>query len=102
MTDIFEHLAVRPDVAFRRMCGRDGLTVSGRFFAFRDGARLVLRLPEPVVAALVAAGEALPADAVSPTMGRHWARVPAGTARPLAETYAPATRSPSDAVAGPG
>jgi hypothetical protein len=80
---LFEELAAehrrRPGAGRRRMFGRDGLSVHGMFFAFLNGDRLVLKLPPVLAAALLAAGDALPAVALSPSM-RTWVMVlpPAG------------------------
>ena len=75
----FERLAViqsaRDDVQQRRMFGRDGLTVDGRFFAFLDSDRLLLKLPQAKMDALLAEGHATSAVSVSPTMNK-WVAIP--------------------------
>ncbi|MGH3396977.1 MAG: TfoX/Sxy family protein [Streptosporangiaceae bacterium] len=66
----FERLAAiqstRADVERRRMFGRDGLTVRGKFFAFLDADRLLLKLPWARRDALLAQGHAASAVSVSP------------------------------------
>ena len=65
-------------VGRRTMFGRDGLTVNGRFFAFRDKDRLLLKLPRVTRDALLAEGHAISARSVSPTM-TTWVAVPYGS-----------------------
>src|SRR5215831_9927498 len=76
---LFDELAgeqlQQPGVGRRRMFGRDGLNVNGRWFAFLDRDRLVLKLPPATTDALLAAGEATTAEKTSPTM-RRWVSVP--------------------------
>jgi TfoX/Sxy family transcriptional regulator of competence genes len=60
-----------PGVARRRMFGDAGLTANGRFFAFADADRLVVKLPPALSAELIGAGEAIPAE-LSPSMRRSW------------------------------
>jgi TfoX/Sxy family transcriptional regulator of competence genes len=82
--DLFAQLAAElsgehgslPGVARRRMFGRAGLSVHGKFFAFLNADRLVLKLPAATATALLASGAARPATDLSPTM-RHWVSVPA-------------------------
>jgi len=78
----FERLAAvqtaRGDVERRRMFGHDGLTVRGRFFAFLDGDRLLLKLPRVKMGALLAEGHATSAESVSPTM-TNWVAIPYGS-----------------------
>lgn len=78
-TSSFERLATvlsaRGDVERRRMFGRDGLTIGGRFFAFLDRDRLLLKLPQATRDALVAEGHATSAVSVSPTMTK-WVAIP--------------------------
>ena len=70
--DTFERLAIAQlackGVGRRRMFGRDGLTVQGRFYAFLDADRLLLKLPPPTAGTLLAAGQATTATSVSPAM----------------------------------
>jgi TfoX/Sxy family transcriptional regulator of competence genes len=88
-----EHLR-RPEVSRRRMFGRDGLNVEGRFFAFLNRDQLVVKLPPARAEALIAVAAAFPTD-LSPTM-RRWVSVPmsssaAGEARwrqLMADAYA--------------
>ncbi|TDD83419.1 hypothetical protein E1293_14730 [Actinomadura darangshiensis] len=79
-SEAFEDLAAaygeEPGVARRRMFGRDGLSRDGRFFAFLDKRGLVLKLPPATRTALVDAGDATTAEAVSPSMRKTWAIVP--------------------------
>jgi hypothetical protein len=76
---LFDELAVQhlqqPGVCRGRLFGRDGLNVNGKWFAFLDRHRLVLKLPPAATDALIAAGEATTAEATSPTM-RRWVSVP--------------------------
>jgi TfoX/Sxy family transcriptional regulator of competence genes len=65
-----------PGISRKRLFGRDGLRSRDSFFAFFDRDRLVLKLPEPLAAALVASGQAAVATDVSPTM-RKWVAVSA-------------------------
>lgn len=78
----FERLATlqsaRADVGRRRMFGHDGLTVNGKFFAFLDRDRLLLKLPRAKMGALLADGHATSAVSVSPTM-TNWVAVPYGS-----------------------
>jgi hypothetical protein len=53
------------------------LTVGGKVFAFTNKAGLVVKLPAPRVAALIAAGEAMPLVMGKRTM-KEWAVVPTG------------------------
>lgn len=80
--DLFDELATehlhQPGVGRRHMFGRDGLNVNGKFFAFLNHDQLVLKLPVATATALLAAGEALTADALSRTM-RRWVSVPMPT-----------------------
>jgi TfoX/Sxy family transcriptional regulator of competence genes len=69
-----EHLG-QPGTGRRRMFGRDGLSAGGKFFAFLDRDRLVVKLPPATTEALIAGGEAAVATDVSPTM-RKWVTVP--------------------------
>jgi TfoX/Sxy family transcriptional regulator of competence genes len=75
---VFDQLAAeqvrRPGVNRRRMFGRDGLNVEGRFFAFLDRDKLVLKLPAATAEGLIRAGEAS-TTRMSPTM-RRWVSVP--------------------------
>jgi TfoX/Sxy family transcriptional regulator of competence genes len=75
----FERLAAiqstRTDVARRRYFGRDGLTVNGKFFAFLDADRLLLKLPLAKRDALLAQGHATSAVSVSPSM-TTWVAIP--------------------------
>jgi TfoX/Sxy family transcriptional regulator of competence genes len=75
----FERLAVvqsgHAGVARRRMFGREGLTVNGKFFAFLDTDRLLLKLPQAKRDALLTEGHAASAVSVSPTMNK-WVAVP--------------------------
>lgn len=57
------------------MFGRNGLTVHGRFFAFLDGDRLLLKVPPSAANALVAKGGGVHRESVSPTMTK-WIAVP--------------------------
>jgi TfoX/Sxy family transcriptional regulator of competence genes len=59
----------------RRMFSHDGLTVDGRFFAFLDRDRLLLKLPQAKMDALLAEGHATSAVSVSPTMTK-WVAIP--------------------------
>ena len=75
--DLFDQLASElADVAQRRMFGRPGLRVNGKFFAFLNHDRLVLKLPAATASALLASGAARVATDLSPTM-RQWVSVPA-------------------------
>jgi TfoX/Sxy family transcriptional regulator of competence genes len=78
-TSSFERLAAiqsaRGDVERRRMFGHDGLTIGGRFFAFLDQDRLLLKLPQAKMDALLAEGHATSAVSVSPTMTK-WVAIP--------------------------
>ena len=65
-------------VGQRRMFGRDGLTVHGRFYAFLDADQLLLKLPPSTAKALIAAGRATTAESVSPTMTK-WVAIPAAS-----------------------
>jgi len=75
----FEGLAVvqsgHAGVERRRMFGREGLKVNGKFFAFLDADRLLLKLPQAKRDALLAEGHATSAVLVSPTMNR-WVAIP--------------------------
>jgi hypothetical protein len=75
----FERLAAAQlasaDVGRRRVFGRGGLTVHGRFFAFLDGDQLLVKVLPSTANALVARGEACTTESVSPTMTR-WIAVP--------------------------
>lgn len=78
----FERLAAvqsgHADVARRKMFGRDGLTVGGKFFAFLDADRLLLKLPKAKREALLAQGHATSALSVSPSMSK-WVAIPYGS-----------------------
>jgi TfoX/Sxy family transcriptional regulator of competence genes len=77
--ELFEELAAeylhQSGVGRRRMFGREGLSVNGKFFAFFNHDRLVVKLPPATATALIAAGDAVAADTLSPTM-RKWVMVP--------------------------
>jgi TfoX/Sxy family transcriptional regulator of competence genes len=77
--ELFEELAAehlrQPGVGRRRMFGREGLSVNGKFFAFLNHDRLVVKLPPATATALIAAGDAVAADTLSPSM-RTWVMVP--------------------------
>jgi TfoX/Sxy family transcriptional regulator of competence genes len=76
--EVFDQLAAehlrRHGVSRRRMFGRDGLNLEGRFFAFLNRDHLVVKLPAAAAEGLIAAGEAFTTD-MSPTM-RRWVSVP--------------------------
>jgi TfoX/Sxy family transcriptional regulator of competence genes len=75
----FERLAAvqsgHADVGRRRMFGHDGLTVKGKFFAFLDDDRLLLKLPRAKMGALLAEGHATSAASISPAMTK-WVAIP--------------------------
>lgn len=75
----FEGLAVvqsgHAGVERRRMFGREGLKINGKFFAFLDADRLLLKLPKAKRDALLAEGHATSAVSVSPTMNK-WVAIP--------------------------
>ena len=75
----FEGLAVvqsgHAGVARRKMFGREGLKVNGKFFAFLDADRLLLKLPQAKREALLAQGHATSAVLVSPSMNK-WVAIP--------------------------
>ena len=104
--ELFEELAAErlslPGVDRRKMFGRDGLSFRGKFFAFFDRGRLVLKLPPGTAAALVEAGVARVAVDLSPTM-RSWIALPpasrAGGSRRWRELLAAAQAHVSTTVA---
>ncbi|MGI8827165.1 MAG: TfoX/Sxy family protein [Chloroflexota bacterium] len=77
--EVFEDLAAEclrwSGVGRRRMFGREGLNVNGKFFAFLNRDQLVVKLSPATSAALIAAGEAQTAETLSRTM-RKWVSVP--------------------------
>jgi hypothetical protein len=77
--ELFEELAAerlrQPGVGRRRMFGSEGLSVNGKFFDFLNHDRLVMKLPPATATALIAAGDAVVADTLSPTI-RAWVMVP--------------------------
>jgi TfoX/Sxy family transcriptional regulator of competence genes len=77
--DLFEELVAeqlrQPGVVRRRMFGREGLNVNGKFFAFLNHDQLVLKLPPTTATALITAGEALTGESLSRTM-RYWVSIP--------------------------
>jgi uncharacterized protein YndB with AHSA1/START domain len=68
-----EHLR-RPEVTMGRALQNDVLKVNGKIFAFINGGRLVVKLPAPQAAALVAAGQAVPFQSGGRTM-KEWVAV---------------------------
>ena len=76
---MFERLAAEhmreSNVVRRRMFGRDGLNVNGKFYAFLDRDRLALKLPPARAAALIESGQARTAVDLSRTM-RAWVSLP--------------------------
>jgi TfoX N-terminal domain len=77
--ELFDQLAAehlrRPGVSRRRMFGRDGLNVEGRFFVFLNRDELVVKLTAAQAEALIAVAAAFPTD-LSPPMRRRWVSVP--------------------------
>jgi TfoX/Sxy family transcriptional regulator of competence genes len=89
--EVFDQLAAeqlrRPGVSRRRMFGRDGLKVEGKFFAFLDCDQLVVKLPAATAEGLIRAGEAFTTK-MSPTM-RSWVSVPVSNPTAAASQWRP-------------
>jgi TfoX/Sxy family transcriptional regulator of competence genes len=100
---VFDQLAAeqlrRPGVSRRRMFGRDGLNVEGKFFAFFDRDQLVLKLPAATAEGLIRAGEAF-TTRMSPTMHR-WVSVPMSSPTAAARRWRQLTADAYAHVAGP-
>jgi TfoX N-terminal domain len=100
---VFDQLAAeqvrRPGVSRRRMFGRDGLNVEGKFFAFFDRDQLVLKLPAATAEGLIRAGEAF-TTRMSPTMHR-WVSVPMSSPTAAACRWRQLTADAYAHVAGP-
>jgi len=60
-----------PDVTLGRSLGNDVLMVKGKIFAFRKDERLVVKLPEERVSALISGGAGVPFRTGQRTM-REW------------------------------
>jgi hypothetical protein len=100
---VFDQLAAeqlrRPGVSRRRMFGRDGLNVEGKFFAFFDHDQLVLKLPAATAEGLIRAGEAF-TTRMGPTMHR-WVSVPMSSPTAAACRWRQLTADAYAHVAGP-
>ncbi|WP_207537684.1 hypothetical protein [Sabulicella rubraurantiaca] len=78
--DLRARFAGRAGAGTKRGFGRDSLTVGGRIFALPDGDSLVLKLPAPLVDALVESGTGVPWDAHRGRALREWVALGPGTA----------------------
>ena len=78
--EAFEALAAgqraAPGVDRKRMFGREGLRVAGRYYAFLDRDCLIVRLTMDEVTLVAPAGDVTTAQHVSPSMRRGWSCVP--------------------------
>jgi len=76
---LFDEIAAdyvaRPGVSLGRMLRSEGLTVGGKVFAFLDDVRLVVKLPAPQAAAMVASGDAQPYEPRPGRRMREWVAV---------------------------
>ncbi|MGH3277014.1 MAG: hypothetical protein ACRDNZ_22140 [Streptosporangiaceae bacterium] len=80
--DLVHEMAGIPGVtppAGGRGFGRSALRFRSKIFAMLAGGRLVLKLPEERVSALVAAGEGVPFDAGKGKPMREWLSLEPGT-----------------------
>lgn len=69
-------LAEHPQDDEARMLRSPGLRTAGKFYAFRSGPDVVVKLPAPRVAALVASGAGRPCETTAGRPMREWVVLP--------------------------
>lgn len=69
-------LALHPGDEEGRMLRSPGLRTSGKFYAFVTGPDVVVKLPAPRVAELVASGAGSPCETTPGRPMREWVRLP--------------------------
>ena len=70
-------LALHPDDQEGRMLRSPGLRTAGKFYAFSSGDGVIVKLPAPRVAELVAGGDGLPCSPRPGRPMREWVELPA-------------------------
>lgn len=78
---VIDELGVHPNVGTAKMFGGISLTIGGKGFAMSYKGRLVLKLPQDRVQALVAGGEGAPFDPGSGRVMKEWVAVSASNER---------------------